>query len=108
MFYMNKVNIFENIPDDLKDEVFEKIILKKELRIERIVSKGHITPDEKWYDQEDDEWVILLKGEAILEFDNSADIRLKEGDYINILKHTRHRVSWTKLDVETIWLAIYY
>ena len=105
---MRKVNIFENIPDDLKDEVFEKIISKKELKIERLISKGHTTPDAKWYDQEDNEWVIVLKGEAILEFENSADVKLVEGDYINIPAHTKHRVSWTKLHVETIWLAICY
>ncbi len=93
---------------NLKDEVFEELITKESLKIERIISKGHITPKSKWYNQENDEWVILLKGKAILEFENSADIELDEGDYINIPKYTKHRVSWTIPNEETIWLAIHY
>ncbi|RLA76274.1 MAG: cupin [Epsilonproteobacteria bacterium] len=105
---MKKTNIFENIPTKLKEEIFEDIISKKEIKIQRIISKGHTTQKGEWYDQDRDEWVILLKGEAILEFEGSNDVKLQEGDYINIQANIRHRVSWTKLHVETIWLAIYY
>ncbi|MEA1893413.1 MAG: cupin domain-containing protein [Campylobacterota bacterium] len=101
------MNIFANLPDNLKEEFFEDIIKKDSLKIERIISKGHTTQQD-WYDQVDDEWVIVLKGEAILSFENSEDVRLREGDYINILAHTKHRVSWTKPEIETIWLAIHY
>ncbi len=101
-------NLFSKIPTDLKDEFFQELISKDGFKIERIISKGHTTRDGEWYDQKCDEWVVVLRGEAILEFENSDDIKLREGDYINISAHTKHRVSWTKPDVETIWLAIHY
>jgi len=105
---MKKSNIFSQIPTDLKEELFEEIISNDTLKIERIISKGHTTKDFEWYNQKSNEWVIVLKGEAILVFENSNDVRLKEGDYLNIPAHTKHRVSWTEPDVETIWLAIHY
>ena len=105
---MKKSNIFADLPTSFKEEVFEEIISKKDLKLERIISKGHTTKDGEWYDQVEDEWVMLLKGEAVLEFENSSSIRLKEGDYINIPAKTKHRVSWTSLHVETIWLALHH
>lgn len=105
---MKKSNIFANIPLEIKEELFEEIVKKEGLKIERIISKGHTTTEFEWYDQESDEWVIVLKGEAILEFENSDEKRLKEGDYLNIPAHTKHRVSWTKENEETVWLAIHY
>lgn len=105
---MNKSNIFEAIPATLKDEFFEELISKDGLKIERIVSFGHKTQEFEWYNQESDEWVILLKGEALLSFFDEDDVRLKAGDYINIPAHKKHRVSWTIPEKETIWLAVHY
>ncbi|WP_373035120.1 cupin domain-containing protein [Sulfurimonas sp.] len=105
---MNKTNIFSNIPAEIQKELFEDIISKDGLRIERIVSKGHTTTEFEWYDQTSDEWVILLKGEAVLEFEDAPDVKLQAGDYLNIPAHTKHRVSWTKPDEESVWLAIHY
>lgn len=105
---MNKSNIFDLIPATLKDELFEELISKDALKIERIVSHGHTTPQNEWYDQRNNEWVILLQGEAIISFLNEDEIRLKAGDYINIPAHKKHRVSWTKLDENTVWLAVHY
>ena len=108
MHTLNKSNIFANIPSQIKEELFEDIISKDGLKIEKIVSKGHTTKEFEWYNQKSHEWVIVLKGEAVLEFEDAEDIRLKEGDYLNIPAFTKHRVSWTKPDVETIWLASHY
>lgn len=105
---MKKSNIFDLIPATLKDELFEELISKEGLKIERIVSHGHVTPEFEWYDQRRDEWVILLQGEAIISFLNEDDVRLKAGDYINIPAHKKHRVSWTKPDEDTLWLAVHY
>lgn len=105
---MNKSNIFDLIPATLKDELFEELISKESLKIERIVSRGHTTPEHEWYDQRSNEWVILLQGEAILSFLNENDVRLKAGDYINIPAHKKHKVSWTKPDEDTVWLAVHY
>ncbi len=105
---MNKSNIFEAIPNELRQELFEDIVSTESLKIERIVSYGHTTTDFEWYIQERNEWVILLQGEAVLSFENEDDLRLKSGDYINIPALKKHRVSWTKPDEETIWLAVHY
>jgi len=105
---MNKSNIFESIPKDLKDEFFQELVKKDSLKIERIVSYGHTTTEFEWYNQDSDEWVILLKGEAILSFIDEDDVRLKAGDYINIAAFKKHKVSWTLPNEESIWLAVHY
>lgn len=103
-----KNNIFSNIPKNLQEEVFETISESSSIKIERIISKGQTTPKGKWYDQEQHEFVILLKGEATLEFTNREDIQLLPGDYVNIKAHQKHRVKWTIPNQETIWLAVFY
>ena len=104
---MSKSNIFTKIPKELKDELFEDIILTENLKVERIISDGHISPKSGWYNSKQNEWVILLQGEAILEFED-AEVVLKVGDYFNIKASTKHKVSYTSLHEKTIWLAIYY
>ena len=101
-------NIFESIPEELADEHFDRLVDNGSVGIERIVSKGHRSPESGWYDQQRNEWVMILKGEAILLFENDSSIRLKAGDYINIEAHRKHKVEWTTPDTETIWLAVHY
>lgn len=101
-------NIFELVPDDISNELFENIVSSENVRIERIISKGHASPESGWYDQDEHEWVIVLKGEAKIEIDNQATVHLVSGSYLNIPAHTRHKVSWTYPHTETIWLAVYY
>jgi len=105
---MKNTNIYENIPKDIPSEIFEDIITKENLKIQRIISKGHVTPKSQWYNQTQDEWVLILKGEAILSFQTRDDVKLSLGDYFNIPAHTKHKVSWTTPNTETIWLAIHY
>ena len=102
-------NLFADIPENLREELVETILQASSFRIERIVSHGHCSPDGFWYDQDEHEWVILLKGSAVLRFeDQSENISMNPGDYINIEKHRRHRVEWTSTEQETLWLAIHY
>lgn len=101
-------NIFSNIPDNIEHEVFEQIINSDNVKIERIISKGHHSSESGWYDQEQNEWVMILAGEAILSFIDGSDITMKKGDYINIPAHKKHKVKWTAPNVETLWLAVYY
>ena len=101
-------NVFAVIPQYLDQELVEILVENKEVCIERIVSKGHTSPASGWYDQAKNEWVIVLKGEAIISFENESEIRLRAGSYINIAAHKKHRVSWTDPDLETIWLAVHY
>ncbi len=102
-------NIFKNIPAALPEELIDIISSKNNVKIERIVSRGHSSPDAFWYDQQQDEYVILLKGKAGLLFYDRADVVvLGPGDYINIPAHVKHRVEWTSRDEETVWLAVHY
>lgn len=101
-------NIFEHIPGEIRNELFENIVSAENVRIERIISKGHSTAETDWYDQDEHEWVIVLKGEAEIEFEHQVTVRLVSGDHLNIPAHTRHRVSWTDCASETLWLAVYY
>ena len=105
---MKTQNIFEAIPDNLKDEIFEQLMSSEHVKIERIISKGHNSPESGWYDQEEDEWVMVLKGEAKLSFEDHTSVHLREGDFINIPSHQKHKVDWTKPDGVTIWLAVHY
>lgn len=101
-------NILNNIPDNLESEVFERLVDTENVQIERIISHGHRSPDSGWFDQETNEWVLLLKGEAVLLFEDGITKNLNPGDYLIIPAHTKHRVEWTAPTSETIWLAVHY
>jgi cupin 2 domain-containing protein len=101
-------NIFASIPGNLSTEIIEQIVVSDRVKIERIISKGHCSPESGCYDQDNNEWVIVLKGEAILSFADESSVTLKAGDYLNIPVHKKHKVTWTAPDIETIWLAVHY
>ena len=104
-----KKNIYSDIPNDLPEELVEVISESKGVRIERIVSRGHRSPEGFWYDQEENEFVLLVSGEAKLLFEEENElVRLEEGDYLVIPTHKRHRVTWTAPDRETVWLAVHF
>lgn len=96
-----------NLFADLPDELFTTLLEAADVRIERIVSHGHASPEGFWYDQEQHEWVVVLKGAARLRFEDET-IELKPGDFVNILAHRKHQVEWTTPDEPTIWLAVHY
>ena len=100
-------NLLTDLPAQLPEELFTALLQPPEIRIDRIVSRGHQSPDGFWYDQTASEWVIELKGAARVEFEDSA-IDMKPGDYLDIPAHTKHRVGWTMPEKPTIWLAVQY
>lgn len=102
-------NLRDGLPAaPVPDEVFEELAERDGVRIERIVSTGHVTPEGEWYDQERDEWVLVAEGEARLRIDGETEDRaLGAGDWIVLPAHCRHRVSWTRTDPPTIWLAVH-
>ncbi len=105
---MNPVNIFAHIPEQLPKELLEPLCTAENVTIERIVSRGHCSPDDFRDDQDRHEWVLLLKGKAALLFEGDHEpIMLKPGDYINIPAHTKHRVAWTDEKGDTVWLAVF-
>ena len=105
---MKPKNIFESIPNIVEEEIFEILVQNENVKIERIISKGHMSPENGWYDQAQNEWVIVLKGEAIITLESGEEIKLKPGGYLNITAHVKHRVSWTAPNIETVWLAVHY
>ncbi|MCH7726552.1 MAG: cupin domain-containing protein [Planctomycetes bacterium] len=100
-------NLFSSIPTNLPEELTEILLEAESVRVERIVSHGHSSPDGFWYDQEQHEWVVVLKGKTRLTFEDKT-VEMQPGDCINIPAHKRHRVDWTTPDEPTIWLAIHY
>jgi len=101
-------NIFNNIPDDLGRESFETLVAAEGVHIERIVSKGHASPAGEWYDQQRNEFVLVLKGAGRLEFEDGRVVSMEAGDWLEIPARARHRVTWTDPETETIWLAVHW
>lgn len=106
---MKIANIFSALPERLPEELFETLAGSAAVRVERILSRGHVTPQGEWYDQERPEWVLLLSGAAELFFEGEkAPRRLTPGDHLLIPAHRRHRVVWTDPAVTSVWLAVHF
>ena len=102
------MNLFENIPKNAPEELTEKLLSAEDVRIERIISFGQRSPDGFWYDQKENEWVLLLEGSATLGFEEGGSVGLTAGDYLNIPAGKRHRIEKTDKTNRTVWLAVFY
>jgi len=92
----------------LSDEVFETLLQRPGLRVERIISSGQSTPPGEWYDQAWDEWVLLIAGAASLQLEGESEPRLLQpGDFLMLPAHCRHRVERTAAGEPTVWLALH-
>jgi cupin 2 domain-containing protein len=100
-------NIFAELPPQLPKEFVQTLISTAEMRIERIVSHGHASAADSWYDQPQHEWVIVLQGAARLQFAEDM-VEMKPGDFLNIPAFQKHRVDWTTPDEPTVWLGVRY
>jgi cupin 2 domain-containing protein len=106
--FMQCENLFAAIPPKLAAELFTTLHRAEGLRIERIVSEGHRSPERFWYDQNEHEWVVVLKGQAAIQFDDQPQpVELVPGSYLSIPAHRKHRVAWTSPTEQTVWLAVY-
>ncbi|WP_300667285.1 cupin domain-containing protein [Desulfoluna sp.] len=105
---MKTSSLFESIPTELPEELFTILAKGRGVTIERIISMGHASAEGDWYDQETHEWVLVVKGEARLQFEGEEERPLREGDHLLIPAHARHRVVWTPDDRETIWVAVHF
>lgn len=101
------MNLLANLPRHLPQELTTVLQEGHGVRIERIVSAGHHSPEGFWYDQSENEWVMVLAGAAKLAVENRI-MEMMPGDSINIPAHTRHRIEWTTPDEPTVWLAVFY
>jgi len=103
-------NLFNAIPEKLPEELLTTLAAHDSVKIERIVSDGHASPEGFWYDQQQHEWVLLVSGSAVLSIETDSGIErveLKPGDYLLIPAHQRHRVESTSSIEKTIWLAVF-
>jgi len=102
-------NLFAEIPGSFPAEFISSLVETPALRIERIVSRGHSSPPDFWYDQPWAEWVVVLAGSAGIAFEGETSPRcLARGDYLHIPAHARHRVEWSDANEPTVWLAIHH
>jgi len=109
---MNQIrdeNLFATVPFGLPEELVSIPAQNSHVRIERIVSSGHASPEGFWYDQPQHEWVILLQGSAELLFAGEAKPRqMVPGSYLLIPAHQKHRVASTSQTENTVWLAVFF
>jgi cupin 2 domain-containing protein len=101
-------NIFADLPPEKTEEFFQDILKSGNFHLERIVSHGERSPDGFWYDQEENEWVLLLTGSAELSFADGRRISLLPGDHLLIPRHVRHRVERTDTTQNSVWLALHF
>ena len=106
---MEVENLLNNVPAKLSEELVTTLLSAQDLRIERIVSQGQASPPGFWYDQQQNEWVVVLQGSAAVQFEDDPEpVELGRGSYLNIPAHAKHRVVWTDPNQKTVWLAISY
>jgi cupin 2 domain-containing protein len=101
-------NLLAGLPARQAEEHIERLAGGRGFRIERIVSTGQKSPAGFWYDQPDDEFVVLLAGTARLRFEaGDRVLDLTPGDWVEVPAHVRHRVEWTQAEPPTVWLAVH-
>jgi cupin 2 domain-containing protein len=100
-------NLFDQIPATAPQEIFTPLMASTNIRIERIVSFGNVSPQRFWYDQQENEWILLMEGSAQLRLEDRL-VELAPGDYLNIPCGRKHRVEKTSENGRTVWLAVFY
>lgn len=99
---MRTGNLFSDAAPPDQGERFETLLTHRNLMIERIVSSAALPPQE--YVQPQDEWVLLMNGEAALEVAGKP-IALKSGDYLFLPAGTPHKVL--RASDGALWLAVH-
>jgi cupin 2 domain-containing protein len=93
----------------LAEEAFTTLVDRPGMRIERITSTGQATPEGEWYDQDTDEWVLLVEGAARLRIEGESEDRaVSEAGWILLPAHCRNRVTWARPEPPTVWLAVHF
>lgn len=100
-------NLFDDLPDHLPEERFDPLVDDGRVTIERILSKGQASPQEGWFDQDRHEWVMVVRGSAVILFEDGERHEMGPGDWVDIPAHRRHRVEWTDPVEVTVWLAVH-
>ena len=104
-----ETNFFSKIPELQPGmEEIENILRHGNVRIERITGSGAVSPDGFWFDQDENEWVMLLQGDAVIEFTDGTKTQMTAGSYISLPAHEKHRLVYTSSDPACIWLAFFW
>ena len=98
----NSDNLFTDAAAPHQGERFDTLLSHRNLVIERIVSSAAMTPKE--YAQAQDEWVLLVKGEAVLQVAGES-ITLKSGDHLFLPAGVPHTVE--RASDGAMWLAVH-
>lgn len=102
-----QMNLYDSVPDCFPEELTQILHQSGSIRIERIVSCGQVTPDDFWYDQDEEEWIVLLEGEAVLLMEPGKTISLRKGETLLIPPHQKHKVIHTSCEPQCIWLCVF-
>jgi len=102
------MNLFANLPTKLPEEEIVPLLSSANMRIERIVSTGQTSPPGFWYDQEEHEWILVLRGRGVIEYEDGKMVSLAPGDPLHIPARVRHRVRETSREEPTVWLAVFW
>jgi cupin 2 domain-containing protein len=101
-------SLSRDLPATSFAEKSEELATGAGFRVERIVSRGQASPSGFWYDQEEDEWVLVVEGAARIEIaEPKTEVQLGPGEWMFLPARCRHRVSWTDPARPTVWLAVY-
>jgi cupin 2 domain-containing protein len=99
------MNIFDLPELPLSEELTTILAENPNIRVERIVCTGQVSD---WYNQSQSEFVVLLQGNAAIEFENDRTVTMSKGDALLIQPHERHRVSYTLSEPPCVWLCVFY
>ncbi len=106
--FAKSMNLFDDICHSLTEEETLPLLTSGNVRIERIVSTGQASAPGFWYDQQEHEWVVVLRGRGIIEYEDGEQVSLSPGDHLHIPAGVRHRVRETSRDEPTVWLAVFW
>lgn len=94
---------------DPRTEEVDTLVRSRGVRIERIVSLGQVSTEGFWYDQSEDEWVLVASGFARLRLESEPQARsLAPGDWLFLPAGVRHRVEETSTQPPCVWLAVFF
>lgn len=97
-------NLFRNLCFNSQGEQMDRLFASGKVRVERIASSGQTSGI---YDQEEDEWLVLLQGRAeLLLVESGERLILERGDHLHIAAGCRHRVTYTSDDC--LWLCVFW
>ncbi len=102
---MNLFKLPEKLPEG---ELCEILQAGHGVRVERVVSRGHASPDGFWYDQQAQEWVAVLAGEGVIAYPDGREVTLRPGDTLFLPAHQKHRVARTTKNPPCIWLCVFF